>query len=297
MRSHAHALRSASRNSTSPPELVCTYADGDSPDASPPASGRAEQDDRGLNRKKAFGDKSGKRHPDREKEVRREEEKEGLLARIAELEDRLARLDPGFQKVPSPPSGVSSIEQLQSSSSILEPAVGVGVNNSFASLFVVPANWPKNLPAPCRLNVTQRRKLISVLLEHLVETFFNCCSQISRMIHRGHFMPLLKLPPTHIDFPHPALLHAICALASMHTAWVYSLPPEALEDSMQRALILGDNLEAFDDFGLAQAESATRAIRRSIMICNMGPGRMIYEVLQAEVRDFGERLLTTVHFI
>lgn len=86
LRSHAHALRSASRNGTSPPALCCTYGDADDSDDSPhPETAqpihhpvRKEQSDR----KKIVGAKKGDKGLERERERRKDEEKENLLARI-----------------------------------------------------------------------------------------------------------------------------------------------------------------------------------------------------------------------
>jgi hypothetical protein len=103
------------------------------------------------------------------------------------------------------------------------------------------------------------------------------------MFHRPSLMTRVKLPPTHTDFPHASVLHAICAVASTHTAWVNSLPPEALEDAIKRQILIGNTLENIEDFGLSQLEAARRSIHESTNICAMGPGRMMFEVLQANV--------------
>lgn len=63
--------------------------------------------------------------------------------------------------------------------------------------------WPKTLPEP-------------VVVNALVEAFFEVVPSMPRMLHKGRFMTRLSLPPTHSNFPHPSLLHSICAIAS---AW------------------------------------------------------------------------------
>ena len=103
------------------------------------------------------------------------------------------------------------------------------------------------------------------------------------MLHRGNLMSRIRLPPTSPNFPHPSLLHAICATASQHTAWVNSLPPEALEAAVVRNHLLGIDFENLEDFGLAQAESSGRSMRHALMTCSMGPGSMLFEMIQAEV--------------
>ncbi|KII93554.1 hypothetical protein PLICRDRAFT_35780 [Plicaturopsis crispa FD-325 SS-3] len=72
-------------------------------------------------------------------------------------------------------------------------------------------NWPPNLPAPD-------------LLRHLVEVFFAFHPNASRLLHMPTFMASLKLPPTHSKFPIPPLLHAICAIASLNTGAVTTVP-------------------------------------------------------------------------
>ncbi|KAG9015675.1 hypothetical protein FRB90_004494 [Tulasnella sp. 427] len=73
-----------------------------------------------------------------------------------------------------------------------------------ATLDVFPASWPPNIPPP-------------VVLYHLVETFFASVPLASRLIHKPTFMASLRQLPTSLDFPHIALLHAICGLASLYS--------------------------------------------------------------------------------
>jgi len=46
---------------------------------------------------------------------------------------------------------------------------------------------------------------------------------ISRLIHRSTFEARLKLPPTHPNFPHTSLLHAICAVSARYSAAVHTI--------------------------------------------------------------------------
>ncbi|WRT70814.1 uncharacterized protein IL334_007813 [Kwoniella shivajii] len=83
--------------------------------------------------------------------------------------------------------------------------------------------WPPKLPTPS-------------MLDHLVETFFNMVPSVHRVLHRQSFLARLALPPTHSQFPHVALLHAICATAARYTAAVKCRPvPEAVEKTNQDA--------------------------------------------------------------
>ncbi|RXK41931.1 hypothetical protein M231_00652 [Tremella mesenterica] len=67
--------------------------------------------------------------------------------------------------------------------------------------------WPPQLPTP-------------TMVDHMVNTFFSVVPSTPRLLHRQRFQARLTLPPTHPDFPHPALLHAICAVAARYTAAV-----------------------------------------------------------------------------
>jgi hypothetical protein len=106
------------------------------------------------------------------------------------------------------------------------------------------------------------------------------------MIHRGSLSYRIRLPPTHTDFPHASLLHAICALAASHTAWVNSIPPEKIEEAATRAIASGQNMEDIEDFGLAQAFAARRAMDQSATCCAMGSGHLMFGLVQAAVGLF-----------
>lgn len=51
-----------------------------------------------------------------------------------------------------------------------------------------------------------------------IESFFNLVPNLPRMMHRPRLLARMALPPTHQNFPHPALLHAICSCASLWCA-------------------------------------------------------------------------------
>ncbi|KAL1406004.1 hypothetical protein Q8F55_007687 [Vanrija albida] len=314
LRSHAHALRSAQRNKSRPPPLVCSYAEGDEEEI---AQAEAEAQRKrtangnsgpGLAKRTAIGvDRFG-----RDKTVRSEEEKDTLRARIAELEARIAALT--TEAVPPVPpvtqaaiySGMKSGVTMDKNGLINPVAMGTSTSNigphadkngsipppvlhietgepghyqtfDFSNLLLLPSNWPKNLPSPA-------------ILEHLIDTFFQCEPQMPRIIHRASLMARLKLPPTSDDFPFPGLLHAICAAAAPHTPWTTTLQPEELEATRMRHIALGLDLESCEDFAMAQAEAAERCIRHSTVMCVMGPGAFIFDVLRAHL------VLSNVYF-
>lgn len=86
MRSHAHALRSAQRNKSRAPVLVCTYADDDDIDLEPEPERKRVSSATAASvkiKKQAIG--GGERDLQREKERRGAEERDTLKARIGEL--------------------------------------------------------------------------------------------------------------------------------------------------------------------------------------------------------------------
>lgn len=91
---------------------------------------------------------------------------------------------------------------------------------------LISPDWPARLPQP-------------TLLRHLVDTFFNCYTHAHHLLHRPTFMASLALSPKSPDFPHAALLHAICAYASIFSYLVDSPPMPNLE-SFTGDVIFGD---------------------------------------------------------
>lgn len=96
--------------------------------------------------------------------------------------------------------------------------------------------WPPNLPEPA-------------VVQQLVETFFEVVPNMPRLVHRGRFFSRMQLPPTHSDFPHPSLLHAMCALAS---SWGFdpqvkdaSTPPEGRETQPTPSVSLSQQQAAY----------------------------------------------------
>jgi hypothetical protein len=63
-----------------------------------------------------------------------------------------------------------------------------------------------------------RRKVSQAEQCSSIDIYFKCDPCSSRMLHKPSLMNAINLAPTHPDFPHPALLHAICATASRWTS-------------------------------------------------------------------------------
>ena len=155
--------------------------------------------------------------------------------------------------------------------STTQPAVDTTFD--FGSYFMIPMNWPTGLPSP-------------FLLDHLLETFFNSVPHFPRMLHKASILTRVRLPPTALNFPHPSLLHAMCAMAAPYTAWVHSIPPEQIEETLEKANISGSlqsGLQDSGDFALTQAELAANSVKTSAYNCMMGPGNTMFEIAQATV--------------
>ncbi|WWC58782.1 uncharacterized protein I303_101326 [Kwoniella dejecticola CBS 10117] len=311
MRSHAHAVRSAHRNGTTPPVLTCTYAEGDSPE---PEAGEENK----ARKKKPVVTSSGsntntgvkRQHVGQGHRETPDEEKENLKARIAELEARLATLTPPSSHSNIEPSlplssnayningdnnmpfASQSFSTLANGSARVEPILEE-IGNSSTNINFGISNT-ESIPLPESLGDFSglddfflvpkdwpKGLPLPFLLEHLVETFFNYVPQTPRMLHRASLLARIKLPPSSPDFPFPGLLHAICASAAGYTAWVNNLAPHMLEESVQRHLALGLDLTTIDDFGLAQAHLGAKAVELTTSVCIMGSGPLIFQLVQA----------------
>lgn len=120
--------------------------------------------------------------------------------------------------------------------------------------------------------------------------FFNMVPSISRLLHRQTFQSRLLLRPTHVDFPHTALLHAICAVAARYSAAVKTC---TVDQYIQRADAKLWEQKRPGPGGLSEEESigmeecfAERNMRYAQMECKMESvsGRKLLDVVQAMVR-------------
>lgn len=84
----------------------------------------------------------------------------------------------------------------------IEPTPSPPIQHPLLSL--IDPHWPEHVPKP-------------ELLHHLAETFFACVPHAHRVIHKASFMSSLLHPASSSKFPVTALLHAICAIASLYT--------------------------------------------------------------------------------
>jgi hypothetical protein len=116
----------------------------------------------------------------------------------------------------------------------------------------------------------------------LIETFFTSVPRVSRVVHRGNLIRRIHLPPTHPDFPLPALLHAICAAAAGYTAWVHTLPATSFYPAVTHLHPDGKSLADSEDFALAQAEACRRAIHEGHHLLWANRPNWAHEHLQAQ---------------
>lgn len=140
---------------------------------------------------------------------------------------------------------------------------------------IIWPGWPRRLPAPA-------------MLDHLITTFFSTVPSISRLLNERHMTARLALPPQHVDFPHAALLHMICAVAGRFTAAVrvdttvecmrkhnaeFNRVPQAWDPPAEQ------EIEAITDFSEQQARWGIRAMRKEGLL----RGRAWLEIVQAQV--------------
>jgi hypothetical protein len=123
---------------------------------------------------------------------------------------------------------------------------------------------------------------------------------ISRILHQPNFMARLQLPPRHPDFPHPALLHAICAVSARYSAAVkVSTVAESIERTDAEQLIgrkpggagyIEDEIAAITCFAERNFRYAELQAEPEGML-----GRKLLEVSQAQVcRYCSEQILSCV---
>jgi hypothetical protein len=109
---------------------------------------------------------------------------------------------------------------------------------------------------------------------HSIETFFAVIPICPHIFNRTRFLLRMTLPPTHHDFPFPAILHAMCASTARYVGGVYN-ETIALDLSFQ-APDRPDDPRLIPDFGRRHAGLAKEIIER-----NLANGQNIYPCAQA----------------
>lgn len=110
------------------------------------------------------------------------------------------------------------------------------------------------------------------------------------MIHRPTLLMRIRLPPSNPEFPLPALLHAICAAAAPHTAWINSFSPEETDSQRRQHIQSGLDLETSPDFATAQCEAAERSIRHNTLTQQMGNGQDVFDLVRAHVSQLRRKV-------
>lgn len=106
-----------------------------------------------------------------------------------------------------------------------------------------------------------------------VEAFFQLVPNMPRLLHRSRLLARLALPPTHSNFPHPSLIHAICASAA---SWC---PPAVYERStLARAWDGNWPNEKNMTFALRQAAYGKEAVQDGL-----NTGNRLFDVVRAMI--------------
>ena len=81
------------------------------------------------------------------------------------------------------------------------------------------------LSAICKLKFDSLQRAYELNAPNSVEAFFSFHPHAGKLFHVPTFMASIDLPPTHPNFPSPAIIHAICAVGSLYTVAVPPTPP------------------------------------------------------------------------
>ncbi|RXK38329.1 hypothetical protein M231_04371 [Tremella mesenterica] len=184
-------------------------------------------------------------------------------------------------RVEGPWRGVETVETIFAASmkaTFVEGQSGMGINTNVDDLPPLDEavqqqlllelfwpGWPPNLPEPNIVN-------------DLVEAFFELAPNVSRLLHRSRFLARLALPPTHSNFPHAALIHAICAAsAAWCTPSVYERS-SYVQDSTWMAGTEKGGGRAGMSFQMRQAAFAKEAVQDGL-----NTGNRLFDVVRAMI--------------
>ena len=149
--------------------------------------------------------------------------------------------------------------------------------------------WPPHLPTPALLDhVSVLSETSSQPLTVSVETFFAKVPTVPRILHRPTFLKRLTRPPTHPDFPHVALLHAICAAAGRYTAAVRVASTEEVltrHDGRKANGFKRLNTQSLEDDIASETCFAQRNARYTQLEMRFDSvmGRQMLELVQAQI--------------
>ncbi|KAI0361291.1 hypothetical protein OH77DRAFT_1544576 [Trametes cingulata] len=231
VRSHSYAVAHASPDADLPPHPECTYDDSSEPpntfDTEESSKDKFERLETRINELETLlQERERVRDADSRSRSTSHNETQNSSNSILGYADTIGLLDRQFPfndhdlsaHIPG-----SSLNELSTPAPLLDglllshndtSSIPTSYTDSPPSDFgkeVTNPGWPKNLPS-------------YPFLRHLVEAFFNFTPTACRLFHAPTFMCSLLLPPTHPEFPSPAILHAMCAMGSLYTAVVAPTP-------------------------------------------------------------------------
>ncbi|KDQ63649.1 hypothetical protein JAAARDRAFT_148211 [Jaapia argillacea MUCL 33604] len=175
------------------------------------------------------------------------------------------------------PSPYDYGNQLSGISAHISPPLGsgtssnpllIGNESSNANHDLIWTVWPPTLPSPD-------------LVRHLVEAFFAYHPHATRLFHAPTFLPSLALPSDHVKFPNPAIIHAICALASLYSAAVSSPHPNNMPEDLSDDIFSERHKRKqgrMDTFAELQAKNARQVIDEQFSM-----GENLFEIMQARI--------------
>ncbi len=142
--------------------------------------------------------------------------------------------------------------------------------------------WPPNLPEPHIVNELYAF-LLPIQWRLMIcsaEAFFELVPNLNRLLHRARFLARLALPPTHPNFPHPALVHAMCASSA---AWC---APAVYQRGS--TLSSGDGCADMEDLGLQSGKSLSFGLKQAAygkeaVQDGLNTGNRLFDVVRAMI--------------
>jgi hypothetical protein len=151
--------------------------------------------------------------------------------------------------------------------------------------------WPPNLPEPNIVNdlYVYPPLYVKTQLISRIESFFTKVPALPRMMNRAKLLQRMTLPPTHSDFPHASILHAICACASLWCApAVYAQSAMATPSDLHSIFGQGPSGLKYTSFTMSpptstfsskQADFAKTTIQEGL-----NSGHKLFDIVRALVR-------------
>ena len=131
----------------------------------------------------------------------------------------------------------------------------------------------------------------------IIESFFTKVPALPRMMNRAKLLQRMTLPPTHSDFPHPSLLHAICACASLWCApAVYAQSAMATPLDIHSVLGQAPSGQKYTNFSTSPPTSSFSSrqadLAKTTIQEGLNSGHKLFDIVRALVRSlfFGIRM-------